>query len=276
MTAPELSGLQFFDKAQDYSVAWKRLPHWAQAGTVCFITWRTADSLPEEVLIKLSRRRRELLEKHGLNAEGDWKQSLNQLAPELRGEVQWSLFTAWDEQLDTAAGACWLHKPELSEIVLKSLRHFDGDRYLVTDAVVMPNHVHVLVAFRDEDALIAQCTSWKHYTATQINKWLRERGLIPPALPKNVSRGATDQRRPVAPRLALERKPTSEFWQVEQFDHLVRSPEHFDKYRCYIAENPKKANLEASSYRYYSKSLTSSGSSAPSSADAAESQSRSD
>ncbi len=63
-----------------------------------------------------------------------------------------------------------LREPELSQIVMNSLLHFDNDRYAPTDAVVMPNHVHVLVAFRDEDSLITQCKSWKHFTATQINK----------------------------------------------------------------------------------------------------------
>jgi putative transposase len=44
-----MDGLQFFDRKQDFTVAWKTLPHWAQAGTVCFLTCRTADSLPEQL-----------------------------------------------------------------------------------------------------------------------------------------------------------------------------------------------------------------------------------
>ena len=176
MSDVPLSGLQYFDPQQDHTVGWKRLPHWAQAGTVCFITWRTADSLP---------------------------------------------------------------------VVMNSLLHFDNDRYVLTDAVVMPNHVHLLVAFRDEDSLLTQCTSWKHFTATQINRWLW----------RNLSRGTTELRRSVVPRPRFQPPATGEFWQVEQFDHLVRSPEDFDKYRRYVADNPNKAHVPAGSYRYFTKVL---------------------
>jgi hypothetical protein len=34
-----MDGVQFFDPKQDFAIAWKSLPHWSQAGTVCFITW---------------------------------------------------------------------------------------------------------------------------------------------------------------------------------------------------------------------------------------------
>jgi putative transposase len=215
--------LQFFDPRREFTVARKLLPHWAQAGTVCFITWRTVDSLPAEALRCLARERNDLLRGLGLDPLGDWKKELSRLPPNERGRIQWSLFSAWDEQLDRGTGACVLARPDVSKIVHESLLHFDGDRYIVTDAVVMPNHVHVLVAFRNEDALLAQCTSWKRYTATKINKVLDQQG---------------------------------EFWQVEQFDHLVRSLRQFAHYRNYIAENPDKARLSIDSYWRYSRTDT--------------------
>jgi REP element-mobilizing transposase RayT len=214
-----MDDLQFFDAQQEHTIAWKRLPHWAQAGTVCFITWRTADSLPAAVIARLAEERRRVLRMFGI-ADGDWRHGLGKLPLADRRRAQWSLFAAWDEQLDDGAGACVLARPELSEIVAESLLHFDGDRYTVTDFVVMPNHVHLLVAFREEDMLLKQCRSWKRFTSGQIQKALDRRG---------------------------------EFWQVEQFDHLVRSPEDFARYRRYIAENPEKAHLPPGSYRLYSK-----------------------
>jgi putative transposase len=86
----------------------------------------------------------------------------------------------------------------------------------------MPNHVHVLAAFADDDALLATSASWKRFTALELNRQLSRRGM---------------------------------FWQVEQFDHLVRSLEQFEYLRKYIAENPKKARLKPGSYRWYSKEL---------------------
>ena len=251
MPDTQLTGVQFFDPKQDHTIAYKRLPHWAQAGTVCFITWRTADSLPKESLARLNQQRQELLKQHQLDPNGDWKQSLAKLPPAVRGQLHWSFFTAWDEQLDHAAGACVLREPELSQIVMNSLLHFDNERYVLTDAVVMPNHVHLLVAFRDEDSLITQCTSWKRFTATQINKWLRGQN----AGEENLSHGMTELRSSVVPRPRFQPPPSGEFWQVDQFDHLVRSPEDFDKYRCYIAENPGKARLPVGSFRCFLKGV---------------------
>lgn len=251
MSNTQLTGVRFFDPKQDHTIAYKRLPHWAQAGTVCFITWRTADSLPKEAIARFNRQRQELLKQHQLDPNGDWKQSLAKLPSAVRGQLHWSLFTAWDEQLDRAAGACVLCESELSQIVMNSLLHFDNDRYVLTDAVVMPNHVHVLVAFRDEDSLITQCKSWKHFTATQINKWLRAKNNGE----ENLSRRTTELRSSVVPRPRFQPPPSGEFWQVEQFDHLVRSPEEFDKYRRYIAENPGNAQLPAGDFRYFTKEL---------------------
>jgi type I restriction enzyme R subunit len=106
--------------------------------------------------------------------------------------------------------------------VANSLVHIDGERYVLTDYVVMPNHVHVLAAFADEDQLLAQVTSWKRFTSRQIHSALDRRG---------------------------------EFWQVEQFDHLVRSPEQFEYLRRYVAENPRKSGLREGSFRHYSRAI---------------------
>ena len=235
MSDESLFDLQYFDRRQEYSVVFKRLPHWAQAGTIAFITWRTADSRPTAALARLNRQRQELLRQHQLDPAADWRQELAKLPSAVGEQLHWEFFSAWDRQLDLAAGACVLRESALSEIVMNSLQHFDGVRYILTDAVIMPNHVHLLVAFRDEDSLVTQCTSWKHFTATQSNRWLR----------KYAERC----------RISNETQPPSsgEFWQVEQFDRLVRSEEDFCRYRFYVHENPQKARLADGSFRYYTR-----------------------
>src|SRR5205085_2067391 len=105
-------------------------------------------------------------------------------------------------------GECVLRRAEFSEEVAKSLRHFDGDRYDLTDFVILPNHVHILAAFPDEAAMLAQCDSWKHFTATKLNRALGRKGR---------------------------------FWQQDGFDHLVRSVEQFAYLRGYFADNPRRA-----------------------------------
>src|SRR5204862_6392833 len=104
------------------------------------------------------------------------------------------LWNRWHDGLDAGHGACVLRQRALAEVVENSLRHFDGDRYELLDFVIMPNHVHLLAAFPDEDAMLAQCESWKHYTATQINRRLKQKGRL---------------------------------WQEDAFDHLVRGEAQF-------------------------------------------------
>jgi len=85
------------------------------------------------------------------------------------------------------------------------------------DFVIMPTHVHLLAAFPTAEAMKAQCDSWLHYTANQINKAIGEKG---------------------------------KFWQQEPFDHLVRSLAQYEYLRHYIADNPRKANLKTGEYLY--------------------------
>jgi type I restriction enzyme R subunit len=160
------------------------------------------------------------LHHHGITASApDWEAQVALLAPALQVELRGLLSDRWNDHLDDCHGACVLRRPELSEIVADSLERFDGDRYELTDFVVMPNHVHLLAAFPDSEEMLQQCESWKHFTATKINRILGVKGR---------------------------------FWIQEAFDHLVRSQKQFEYLRSYIANNPTKAKLKPGDYRWYS------------------------
>ena len=215
--------LQTFDPHQEVGILERRLPHGTQAGTITFITWRTWDSIPEKVLASWRLERSAWLQQHCINPSAeDWSQQVDRLGPGPAQELSRLLSARWNEHLDSSHGACVLQRPELAEIVAASLRFFDGQRYELTDYVVMPNHVHLLVAFPDVAALLKQCESWKHFTATRINKALARSGR---------------------------------FWQQDGFDHLVRSPEQFTWLREYIADNPRRASLRGRLYLHFSKLL---------------------
>jgi putative transposase len=212
--------MQIFDPNQEYAVIERRLPHWSQAGTVVFITWRTWDSMPEQVVRHWQDERFALLRKHGIDPQhGDWEKQLRTRDVKLFRELKRILSDRWNDHLDECHGACVLRRPEFSKLVAESLLHFDQDRYDLIDFVVMPNHVHLLVVFPDESSQLEQCDSWKHFTAVKINKKLGQKGR---------------------------------FWLQDAFDHLVRSNEQFEYLRRYIADNPKKAKLNPGEYMVYS------------------------
>jgi putative transposase len=214
---------RLFDDEADVAVVQRKLPHWSQPGTVAFITWRTFDSMPTAVVKRWRADRDRWLCTHAIDpAQPNWREKLYELDRRLVNAFLEAFWKRWQDALDDCHGACVLRTPELAEIVAKSLRHFDNDRYLLLDFVVMPNHVHLLAAFPDEDAMLNQCKSWKHYTATHINRRLRQRGRL---------------------------------WQQDGFDHLVRNEDQFAYLRRYIAENPHKARLRGGEFAHYSRPL---------------------
>jgi type I restriction enzyme R subunit len=121
------------------------------------------------------------------------------------------------DYLDRGYGEC-LRDERAAEAVAKTLQHFDGERYHLGDFVVMPNHVHLLVCLLGPTEIESQCRSWKKYSAGEINRLFFQMGR---------------------------------FWQEESFDHLVRSPQQFEYFGQYIADNPKKAHLRPGEYRHY-------------------------
>ena len=204
------------DPEQELAVEYGRLPHWYQPGVTYFITFRTADSVPKAVMDDWQGRRRAWRRGRGFPDTA----GADDLPAAVRREYLRTFSAEFLEYLDRGYGACVLKRPELAQIVMDALLHFDGDRYEVADAVVMPNHVHVLVGLTGTTEVRVQCESWKHYTAVRINRRLGRRG---------------------------------EFWQVESFDHAVRTPAAFDRFRSYIAENPGQAGLRDGEYLLYSK-----------------------
>lgn len=242
-----------FDPVQDCAIVYRKLPHWCQAGVISFITWRTWDSMPVAVVRLWQAERDAWLRKNGVEpSRPGWELLLQDWPAQQQQDFRRYVSDRWLGHLDDLHGECVLRRPECARVVAESLRYFDGTphapredgvggqlhaerdeyrqaraeregdagRYFLSDYVVMPNHVHVLVAFPAEEAMLNQCESWKHYTAQRINKILRRRGR---------------------------------FWQQDAFDHLVRSPEEFERLRQYIADNPVASRLQPGEYLHYRK-----------------------
>ncbi len=208
-----------FDPKAEFNILHRRLPHWDQVGTYAFITFRLIDSLPQQLVRQLARDRARLLCEAGFDPEVvDLQAALSKLSRQDASILRWKLFFGWDAKLDAACGHCWLRDAAVSKIISDGLLKFDGDRYTMAAFVIMPNHVHVLAAFRDEGAITQQGAAWRRFFARQINELI----------------GREDH-----------------LWQQDQFDHLVRSEASFDRIRHYIVNNPSKANLRCGEYRLY-------------------------
>jgi Transposase IS200 like. len=192
-------------------------PHWSQAGSMVFITFRTADSIPREVLDRWDWEKREWLQARGHVTSAHWSLIVPTLSERERTDFEREFNRCRENCLDSCHGRCLLKRPQIAQIVANSLLHFNHQRYVLGDFIVMPNHVHLLAVFPTAEAMQQQCDSWLHYTAFRINQSLGEKG---------------------------------KFWQQEPFDHLVRSPDQYEYLRQYIADNPHKARLKSGEYLY--------------------------
>ncbi len=182
-----------------------KLPHLKREGASYFVTFRLADSLPQAVIAQLKREREAILQK-----------ALTAKRP-LTWQEEQQLFLWYSERvesyLDAGTGDCWLHRPEIADLVARSLNHFKSERYDLPVWVVMPNHVHAIVWPYPDFRLDQILHSWKSFTANESNRLLSRVGNL--------------------------------FWQTESYDHWIRNDEERVRLSAYIANNPVKAGLAA-------------------------------
>ncbi len=126
------------------------LPHRDQIGLLQFVTFRLADSLPQERLRHL-------------------EEEITRLPTDTRDFERRKRIEQW---LDSGLGCCALQHPQVAKIVEQALLHFDGARYRLLAWCIMPNHVHALLQPEHPLARIVQ--SWKSYTGRRALAHLAE------------------------------------------------------------------------------------------------------
>jgi REP element-mobilizing transposase RayT len=179
------------------------LPHLKREGAFYFVTFRLADSLPQEALKKLKHERETIIQ-----------QALAAKRP-LTWHEELQVFAWYSERvetfLDAGVGNCWLLQPEIADLAARAVNFFAGDRYELHAWVVMPNHVHVVVRPYTGHTLSRILHSWKSYSANEANKLLQQTGKL--------------------------------FWQKESYDHWIRDDTERARLCAYVTNNPVKSRL---------------------------------
>ena len=116
------------------------IPHRDKLRLLQFITFRLADSLPQNML--------RLLE-----AE------LKTFSQEIIEMERRKRIEKW---LDSGIGSCALKHPEMAAVTQETFIKFDAEKYRLLEWCIMPNHVHVLIEPYIALGKIVQ--SWKSYT----------------------------------------------------------------------------------------------------------------
>jgi type I restriction enzyme R subunit/putative DNA methylase len=185
------------------SIQTGRLPHLKIEGGTYFVSFRLADSLPQNVLADIREALAQRENPPGAPAP------LSESAQEAARQRDY--FRRMERWLDRGLGSCCLRRPEIARLVVDALYFFEGVRHQLSAWVVMPNHVHVMTKPLAAHPLGTIVKSWKQYTARRAKPllgWRAER-----------------------------------FWQIESYDHWVRDAREGARIKRYIHRNPVKAGL---------------------------------
>lgn len=192
------------------------LPHLRQPGCAYFVTFRLADSIPAGRLNQWRQERVHWLNMRGIDVRApNWNRQFWKLSEADRIVYERNFASKLFEALDEGMGDNCLKISAVQNIVVSALKHFDGDRVLLGDFVVMPNHVHALMMPLDGFVLEAILHSIKSWSSNQINKLLSRKGAL---------------------------------WMKDSFDRLVRDGDELLRTQEYIRRNPQKANLNDGEY----------------------------
>jgi len=156
----------------DVRVTQRNLPHWtvstgANASAIYWVTFRLADSIPQEKLRLWEQAREEWRRAH----PQPWNSKTWDEYDELFGDR----FEAW---LDQGNGSRALARPEIRKAVRNCLMRFDGERLNVRAAVIMPTHVHALLQPLHPHTIAALLKGLKGASARQANRLLGAAGVF--------------------------------------------------------------------------------------------------
>lgn len=157
----------FFTPWLPVEIEQRHLPHWTQDDTSYFVTFRLADSLPQEKLKLWHEDRTQWLKDH---SDPYSEEELTEYATRFSERME--------EWLDAGSGSCILKEKENARIVEQALKHFDGTRYELGSYVIMANHVHAVVTPKPEFKLSNILHSWKSFSANEINKRTGKTGSV--------------------------------------------------------------------------------------------------
>ncbi len=214
-TCPDINALAHTIRP-DWSKLEKRtstyLPHWRIPGATYAVTFRVKDSLPTSVLKEYESKKSILLEQITKEKQRAGSRDASDPLRKLHAEIQSLVETIIEPALHAADGPQPLADPAIAGMVLRALKHFDGDRYDLLAWSVMPNHVHVLITPHEGHALEKILQGMKTHAAKEANRMLGKSGT---------------------------------FWQEEYYDHIVRDGEDLKHQVRYILRNPQKGKSSA-------------------------------
>ena len=188
----------------------RHLPHIHPDGYPLFITFRLANTLPDEILAELKIKR-----------EHEIRLATGKPGTELQ-EIEQRYFSEYDQWLDKCTtGPRWLENENIAKIVNDKILEMQSKRYKLVASCVMPNHVHLLI----------------ENLAREIAGRHGKNSTYPVAETLRLLKGST------ARHCNQDLDRSGQFWHRESYDRYVRNEMERNRIIQYILNNPVKAGL---------------------------------
>jgi len=184
----------------------RNLPHYFIPDACYFITFRLANSLPVKQYQLLKDDYYQLKKKI-------ISQSLSKVEKDKKITNEWKkYFERIDDLLHKYSDSPkFLQQDEIALIIANSMKYYDGKDYDLICYTVMPNHVHCVMKLTGKSrSLDKLMQSIKRYSAKESNNVLQRKG---------------------------------QFWQHENYDHVIRDEKELERIIEYVVNNPVKAGL---------------------------------
>lgn len=259
---------RFLDRQADIEKTSRNLPHWFQVGAAIFVTFRTADSMPLEVLQRFRQELELWLKQNGLPLELANPPRQNEairvdavnVATVVPNCHEQKAIVHDDHEEDAK------NTEDAIETIAATL---SAATFIPPHKLIEFNKLRARAWHRSLDECHGACLLKQPKLARIVaesllhfdgNKYDLDSFVVMPnhvhAIVQFRPGGSLDTisqswMRYTARQIHFETGEKGSFWQPEPFDHIVRNENQFAYLQTYIADNPGKASLRDGEYLYW-------------------------
>lgn len=265
---PESPVFRCLDRRAEIEKTQRNLPHWFQVGAAIFVTFRTADSMPTEVVLRFQQELEHWLNRNGLppnlaqgyagaisssqNKTNQNKTNQNKTGQCNTGQNKTGQCKTGGAKVAAIVPNC---DPPKLQIPPSKRMQFRKLRARAWHRSLDECHGARLLKKPSLARIVAESLLYHDGVKYDLDSFIimpnhvhaivqfRSGGSL-----KTISQSWL---RHTARQINFETGNKGEFWQSEPFDHIIRNGNQFEHLQSYIADNPKKAGLHDGEYLYW-------------------------
>ena len=186
----------------------EHLQCWSSDRAIYHIALHLADSIPASERAHWLEIRRDLT--------GRAAREGRELTPDERSLLRAAYDERVEKYLAAGYGSCWLRRADVAQAVAEVFEGFNGKGYQLHCWCIMPNHLHLIVAFDSGDTFRRKLKVWKRISAHLVNRLVGQSDMV---------------------------------WTEDAYTRIIRTHEEYLRQVSYVWNNPESAGLTESFLR---------------------------